>query len=456
MITVDDTSALHDAGHSLGLWFFTGTTPWFEFVLHTVLLGMPLALALVLGLWAFRLLREFARNYQGRPTDSASRSQSRGTPAGIFRYVFTHTRRSQVFLLGAALTALPLLYAGLELPKLIINNAISSGHFPLEVLSLSVPQTTYLFVLSTLYLAVILINGSLKYAINVQKGRVAESLLRRLRLTIYRHWRRDVAQGDRSEVIPMLVQEVEPIGGFAGDAFVLPLFQGGTFLTILLFMFIQDPVLGAAAITLLPVQLMLIPRLQRRINDLARRRAREMRNLGGAIGREIASQAPPSGESRRQIAGVLRQLAEIRFEIYRKKFSMKGLNNFITQLTPFFFYTVGGFLVIEDRLSFGALVAVLAAHKDFSAPLKELLKYYQTMQDVRVRFGETQLFLEKQRSSKSALARPPRTHRLTRPASARNRPQSAMSGQFPAMASRHDAAPLAKALQPYSAQSDSL
>ena len=30
--------------------------------------------------------------------------------------------------------ALPLLYAGLELPKLIINNAISSDHFPVPVL----------------------------------------------------------------------------------------------------------------------------------------------------------------------------------------------------------------------------------------------------------------------------------------------------------------------------------
>src|SRR3546814_13604708 len=92
-----------------------------------------------------------------------------------------HTRRSQFFLLATALVALPLLYAGLELPKLIINNAISSGHFPLDILTISISQTTYLFMLSTLYLAVILINGSLKYVINLHKGRVAESLLQRLR-----------------------------------------------------------------------------------------------------------------------------------------------------------------------------------------------------------------------------------------------------------------------------------
>src|SRR3546814_13800013 len=111
----------------------------------------------------------------------------------------------------------------------------------------------------------------------------------------------------------MLVQEVEPIGGFAGDAFVLPMFQGGTILTIFLFMLLQDPVLGTTAVTLLPVQLALIPRLQRRINDLARRRDYDMRGLGSANGREIASEAENAGASTRQTAGVERRLYEIRF-----------------------------------------------------------------------------------------------------------------------------------------------
>src|SRR3546814_10939634 len=103
-----------------------------------------------------------------------------------------HTRRSQFFLLATALVALPLLYAGLELPKLIINNAISSGHFPLDILTISISQTTYLFLLSTLYLAVILINGSLKSLINLHIGRIAESLLQRTSSTTYRHGRRDL------------------------------------------------------------------------------------------------------------------------------------------------------------------------------------------------------------------------------------------------------------------------
>lgn len=388
-----DRFALHDYGHSLGLWLFHDTNPWFEFVLHAVLLVAPIALALVLATWSLKFVRRTIRRRHDRFERAGRTSDLRSDATSVFGYIYRHSRYSQFLLLGAALIAMPFLYAGLELPKRIINNAISSSHFPIEIINVSFSQANFLFLLSGSFLIVILINGSIKYAINVHKGRVAEALLRRLRLTIYRYWRRGSDERNRSEVIPMLVQEVEPIGGFAGDAFVLPLFQGGTFLTILAFMFIQDPVLGAAAITLLPVQLALVPRLQRKINQLARRRAQEMRGLGGAIGREIADQTIPASETRRQVTEGLRRIADIRFEIYRKKFFMKGLNNFITQLTPFFFYTVGGYLVIEDRLSFGALVAVLAAHKDFSAPLKELLKYYQTLEDVRVRFDETRRFL---------------------------------------------------------------
>lgn len=444
-----DGSALHHAGHSFGLWLFSGTTPWFEFVLHTVLLAAPIALALIAVVWGLQLARYVVRRRRQRASEAHGERLSGVLSEGVFRYILRHSRRSQVLLLGAAAIALPLLYAGLELPKLIINNAISSGHFPVQIAGVSLAQTDYLFLLSALYLLVILISACLKYAMSVHKGRVSEVLLRRLRLTIYRYWRRKTSGDDRSAVIPMLVQEVEPIGGFAGDAYVLPVFQGGTFLTILIFMLVQDPVLGAAAVTLLPLQLALIPRLQIKINSLTRRRAQEMRGLGGAIGREIAADRPSRGETRREIAASLRRITDIRFEIYRKKFFMKGLNNFITQLTPFFFYTVGGYLVIEDRLSFGALVAVLAAHKDFSAPLRELLKYYQTLEDVRVRFHETRRFLAADTSDVQVLQGSPDADRLPANPYAARRPLAAAASVLAVIPKRRKIQPCAP--QRYSA-----
>ena len=82
----------------------------------------------------------------------------------------------------------------------------------------------------------------------------------------------------------------------------------------------------------------------------------------------------------------LGNLFGIRFEIYQKKFFMKFLNNFINQLTPFFFYAVGGYLVIIGEISIGALIAALAAFKDLSSPWKELLAYYNQTQDMALQW----------------------------------------------------------------------
>ena len=80
-------------------------------------------------------------------------------------------------------------------------------------------------------------------------------------------------------------------------------------------------------------------------------------------------------------ASLLGRIYDIRFEIYKRKFFVKFLNNFIAQLTPFFFYSIGGYLVIRGNLSFGALVAVLAAYKDMASPWKELLDFYQQKEE---------------------------------------------------------------------------
>ncbi|KJV09459.1 hypothetical protein VZ95_11305, partial [Elstera litoralis] len=78
----------------------------------------------------------------------------------------------------------------------------------------------------------------------------------------------------------------------------------------------------------------------------------------------------------------------IRFDIFKWKFFIKFLNNFIAQLTPFFFYSIGGYLVIQGSLSLGALLAVVAAYKDLNAPWRELLDYYQFLEDSRIKYQQ--------------------------------------------------------------------
>ncbi len=369
------------------------STHWWHHSIHTVVtFVVPGALFAICMWWGLRLVRRNAQNKLGNVTNRVAAIVPDSSPfsVGLFKLIYKYTWKQQRYLIAGAALSLPVLYASLELPKNIINFAINSERFPVTILGSPLEQVQLLFVLCAAFLLTIVTHGAFKFAINLFKGKVAESLLRRLRLLVHREWTKHDRPGGSAQLIPVLIQEIEPIGGFAGDIAVAPLFQGGTFLTILAFMFAQDPILGASAIALLPVQLMIIPKLQKRINALNRDRVKHVRELGASLG-DLDSYG-----NRNYLTRVHRSfsvLQDIRVEIYRRKFLVKGLSNFLNHLSPFFFYTIGGYLVIQGNLSFGSLVAVLGAHKDFSSPLKELFRYYQSMEDVKVRYDEIRKFL---------------------------------------------------------------
>ena len=251
-----------------------------------------------------------------------------------------------------------------------------------------------------MFLALVFINGGFKFYINVYKGLLGERMLRRLRYQLYSrilrfplpHFRK-VSQG---EIIPMITAEVEPLGGFIGDAFALPMHQGGLLVTALIFIMAQDWRMGIAAIAFYPFQGYVIPKLQRRVNLLGKERVKEVRKLSERIGETVSGtlEIHAHDTSQYELADFsyrLGRIFDIRYQIYRKKFFIKFLNNFMNQLTPFFFFSIGGYLVIVGQLSLGSLVAVLAAYKDLAPPWKELLNYYQMKEDARIKYDSVVL-----------------------------------------------------------------
>lgn len=315
--------------------------------------------------------------------------------SSIFRFIFRYSRKEQILLLIFTLSAFPFLYMSLDLPKTIVNQAIGGRDFPKEILGFQFDQIPYLLILCSIFLLLVFINGGFKYFINVYRGVVGERMLRRLRYQLYERVLRfplpsfrKVSQG---QVVSMITGETEDLGGFIGDSVALPAFQGGTLLTLLIFMFVQDPILGAAAVALYPVQAYLIPKLQRKLNLLRKERVLHVRKLSDRIGEVVTGvrEIHAHDTSQYELADFsdrLHSIYDIRVHIFRQKFLIKFLNNFIAQITPFFFYSIGGYLVIRGSLSFGALVAVLAAYKDLASPWKELLDYYQNKEDARVKY----------------------------------------------------------------------
>ena len=57
---------------------------------------------------------------------------------------------------------------------------------------------------------------------------------------------------------------------------------------------------------------------------------------------EIRAHEPLDYE-RAEISSRLGKIFRIRFEFYQRKFLIKFLNNFLSQVTPFLFYSVGGY-----------------------------------------------------------------------------------------------------------------
>ncbi|WP_299371716.1 ABC transporter transmembrane domain-containing protein [uncultured Tateyamaria sp.] len=315
--------------------------------------------------------------------------------SSLFAFIWKHSKRDQLMLLALTVVTFPFLYVTLELPKRIINDAIGATDSSFTVLGLEFTQIQFLMALCFGYLGAVLVHGLLKMRLNTMKGVTAERLLRRFRFQLIsrmlrfpRAYFRSTSQG---ELVSMVTSEAEPMGGLMGDMVAQPVFQAGQMLIILVFLFLQSFWFGLAGIALIPLQAWLIPLLQRRINLLNKERIVHVRAFSAEIGESAAgiSDLRTNGGLRFRLAQFTSRLGHIfdlRFRIYQQKFFMKFLNNFITQLTPFFFYLVGGVLAIRGDITVGALVAAIAAYKDLSSPWKELLTYYNQTQDMALRW----------------------------------------------------------------------
>jgi ABC-type multidrug transport system fused ATPase/permease subunit len=313
----------------------------------------------------------------------------------LFSFIWKYSKKQQFVLLLLTIVSFPFLYISLELPKRIINDAIGSTTDIVTVWGYDVTQIQYLLVLCFAFLATVIASGFMKMRINTMKGVLSERMLRRLRFKLISRMMRFpkpyFATTSQGELVSMITSEAEPMGGLMGDAIAQPVFQLGQMLTIVTFLFMQSVWFGLASVALIPLQAWLIPMLQRQINLLNKSRIQEVRKLSSEIGESAAgiSDLRANGGWRYRLAQFtdrLGRLFDIRFRIYQKKFFMKFLNNLITQMTPFLFYSVGGYLAIKGEITVGALVAALGAYKDLSSPWKELLTYYNQVQDMSLRW----------------------------------------------------------------------
>ncbi|NTI65610.1 ABC transporter ATP-binding protein [Agrobacterium rhizogenes] len=370
----------------------------------------------------------------------------------LARYIWSNTRLEQIWILTIVAASMIPYFLSFDLPKQIVNGPIQGKGFehpgdtqtfmhiafdlPLighvEVFEgLHLTRFWMLIALSLVFLALVVLNGLFKLYINTYKGRLGERMLRRIRFELIdRVLRFPPAHFKRvkpAEIATMIKDEVEPMGGFTGDAFVQPALLGGQALTALIFIIMQNFWLGMIAAAIVAVQAIVIPRMRKRLLELGRQRQLTARELSGRVGEIVEGIGTihandTSNLERADIAARLGLIFSIRYDLYQWKFMVKFINNFLAQVTPFLFYSIGGFLALQGRLDIGQLVAVINAYKDLPGPLKELIDWDQSRQDVQVKYNQVveQFSVDGLIDPKIQLVSPAPAGRITHPLVATN------------------------------------
>lgn len=280
----------------------------------------------------------------------------------------------------------------LELQKRIINKAIGMG------------QEDLLMLYCLLFIGSVLLASSLKFAINLIQAFIGQETLKRMRTDLYAHilslplsFFRTIQPG---HVVNAMINELATISGFVGSAISVPLINVCTLLAMGGYLFYLNPLLAGLSFVLYPLQIVLIPRLQKRSNEANRFRVKISRAISGNIGEVITGVHEVHGHAgygleNDKFTGQAQSLmdANVRMNLYR--YGIKFANNLFENIGPFILFLVGGTMTIRGQFDLGALVAFLSAYSSLNEPWRELMDFYQLLEDSRVRYKNVMAFFDR-------------------------------------------------------------
>jgi ABC-type multidrug transport system fused ATPase/permease subunit len=307
-------------------------------------------------------------------------------PRHVYRYIWSVTGHRQVKLCALTAIVIALTAAPLELQRRITDDAFGPKNLKLLALYCA------------LYLVLLLVQGTTKYYLNVSRGRTVEIVSRVLRLKIFTHLSDLAAKAKgeaaaRGATVSIIASEAEDLAGFVGDSFSMPLQQGGTAVAIFAYLLWVNPLIAGFAALLYVPQLFIVPPTQHGINRNSVNYAKTIRRAGDVIvgltsGKE--ANAPLAGRYRRMV----NQAFELRIRIYRMKFFLTALGNFLDALGPLIVFAVGGWLVIQGKVPVSTIVVFISGVQKVSDPWDQLITFYRTASNSQAKYDLIRQTLE--------------------------------------------------------------
>jgi ABC-type bacteriocin/lantibiotic exporter with double-glycine peptidase domain len=293
-------------------------------------------------------------------------------PGTIIGYAFYRTGRHQAGLAGLSIAVFLLSAVPLELQRRIVNTIVEHGAF-----------ATILW-LALVYAAVALTEQSLKLALNVYRGWVAEGSVRTLRTTAgdTAEAANQVTAADTGVEIAVILEEVEPIGGFTGISVSEPLLQGGILVSVLGYMLYLDLGLTLLVLAFFLPQLVFVPLFQAAINRRAQSRILTKRGLSGEI---VRAAGRPDGKWEWATAPIARVFV-LNMGIYKLKYTMNLLMNVMHHSAVAVALGVGGWLALEGRIEVGTVVAIVGGIAKLNDPWGDLVNWGRELSVVEVKY----------------------------------------------------------------------
>lgn len=294
----------------------------------------------------------------------------------LYRYIWKVSARGQVILSALAVAVFLLGLVPLELQRRIVNGAVDRQSFQ------------FIMMLCGIYVAVALLHGSLKLALNVYRSSVSEAANRRLRMQIDPTATADSAtengSGEKGIKISIVVSEVEAVGGFVGSSFCDPLLNAGILLSVFGYMLFMQPWMALVALMIFSPQLLFIPFLQKAINLRTKRRIERLREVSVDIVNE-----GPDGASERAKETFLRRIKDVyrlNMQIYVRKFGMIFLMNLLYTLGVIGILAVGGWLLLQGRTEVGTIVAFISGLALMNDPWRDLVNYFRDLTNAGLKY----------------------------------------------------------------------
>jgi ABC-type bacteriocin/lantibiotic exporter with double-glycine peptidase domain len=155
--------------------------------------------------------------------------------------------------------------------------------------------------------------------------------------------------------------------------------QAGIVTSVAGYMLIVEPAIATIAIAFFVPSLLVVPLIQKKVNELAEERTTRTRALGENILEE-------NDAGRDESDRLIETIYGIRIHIFYYKYFMKFLNNLIGHLGPLSILMVGGWLVIQGETEIGTIVAFISGYERMINPARDLLNFYRRLSAMRVQY----------------------------------------------------------------------